>query len=503
MGFAELPEHIRRKLAKPSNFIRVCPINNERTGDVSLCVPTTGQLTVLDALEDHNRVLVQKYRQSYTTTAGAMWLYGRTMQNPGYHGFLVADQKDTAEETFNYIREANSRQPPLLKVAASLGGTRHLWFTNGSQLKILYATTAHLGIGRFADSLVLTEFGLWPNAETAMQRLSPAYRKRPHSKVLIESTPGPKGCLMESMCLAAMEGKGDWLHKFLDWTKDPTVTIPPPAGFKPDNNELTYISAHPGITLGHIYFRRMLLEGEMKGDARLFDNQYPPDPYSGFTVAGVASIPLDAVAEQLKCATLPPKTGDVWEVVPRTEAMRVLVCADPNGYGAAGDPSGLTVWDLVSRCLLAYWTGREDPGVFADRIIRVQRDYAAEIVAIESNNNACVQSCRDKGCPNLYHTSREHPGYYQSHMRKSAAISQAVDMLRGGWGIGALEVLHQLYTYAPDKRGKDHHFDLAITVFMAADFMCSATYLPRAAAPEIHSLPTRANIKKFLRQDAR
>ena len=432
-----------------------------------------------------------------------MWLYGRTMMNPGYRGYLVADEKGTAEEAFAMVNTAYNGQPDMLKVKANLQGTRHLTFSNASRLKILYATKRQLGIGHSSDTLVLTEFGLWQNAARSMFKLAPTYRKRPHSKVLIESTPGPKGCLMETMCLNSMAGKGDWKHIFLDWTKDLTCTIPPPEGFEPDNGELAYIEKHPGITMGHIYFRRMLLEGEMKGDVRLFDNQYPPDPYSGFIVMGTPAIPLDALQKQLTMATVPEQVGEVWSLSERSITDRILIVVDPNGYGETGDPSAITVWDMVTKRLVAYWTGRIDPGLLANKTIRLQKTYGAEIVAVESNNSACIQSCVDKGCESLYHTSRAHPGFYMTQGSKQNGISKAVDMLRTGWDIGATEVLQQLYAYSSVDRKDGHHFDLAITVFIAASIMEGTTYLPRKVTVESPVGITRSQIRKHLKRTAK
>lgn len=497
---------MNKRITRPSTWFKLCPINDEKTGGTRLCKPSGPQSQVHRALAQHNKVIVNKYRQSYTTTVGAMWMYGEVMHHPGWRGFLIADDRDTAEEAFSMITTAYDSQPPQLKVPALRSGTRHLVFDNDSRLKILYATKRHLGIGRSADRLVLTEFGMWQNAAKAMQKLAPTYRKRQHAKVLIESTPGPKGCLMETVWLNALEGKGDWHPEFLKWWLDPTATAKPPVGWTPDEGELAYMNEHPGMTLEHAWFRRMLLEGEMQGDTRLFDNQYPGDEYSGFTTSGTPIIPLDAIAVMLKDSTVPAKQGDVWWLKQRTPHMRILICADPNGYGETGDPSGLTVWDLVSQDLLGYWTGRVDPGLFADIIGRVQRETSAEIVAVESNNSACIQSCVDKGVRNLHHTSRMHPGWYATHQRKTTAIAKAVDMLRTQWGISAREVLHQLLVYSTDSEKRlvsdegSHHCDLAITVFMAADFMAGKYYGSRVVESLATVGVTRTQLKSFMRK---
>lgn len=497
---------MRSRLSRPHTWFRLCPINDEQTGQVRLCKPSGPQSQVHRALAQHNKVIVNKYRQSYTTTVGTMWMYGEVMHNPGWRGFLIADQQDTAEEAFAMINTAYDAQPPQLKVLAAQGGTRHLVFDNGSRLKILYATKRHLGIGRSADRLVLTEFGLWPNAARAMQKLAPTYRKRKHAKVLIESTPGTKGCLMETIWLNALEGKGDWHPEFLRWWLDPTATAPPPPGWVPDQGEVAYLNDHPGMTIEHLWFRRVLLEGEMEGDTRLFDNQYPPNEYDGFTTTGTPVIPYDALREMLTTATMPERSGDVWWMRQCLPFHRVLICADPNGYGTKGDPSGLTVWDMVSGALLGYWTGRLDPGLFADVIGRVQRMTSAEIVAVESNNNACIQSCVDKGVKNLHHTSRMHPGWYATMQRKNKAIAKCVDMLRQGWDISAREVLHQLMVYSTDINKRiltdegSHHCDLAITCFMAADFMAGKFYGAKVESNVSSVGITHSQVKRYMRK---
>jgi len=487
-------------LPRPRLWLKLCPVNDEATGSTRLVKPRPQQRQVLDAIETHNRVIVTKYRQSYSTTAAATWMYGDVMYHPGWRGALVADQQDTAEEAFSMITLAYDGQPASIKVSALRSGTRHLVFSNGSRLKVLYATAERLGIGRSIDRLVLTEFGLWPNAEVGMQRLSPTYRKRKHAKVLIESTPGQKGCLMENMVVNAIAGKGDWHNVFLRWWLDRYCSSVQPVGWQPDNTEIDYINGHPGMTIGHAWFRRMMLEGEMRGDTRLFDNQFPPSELGGFTVLGSPAIPLDAVQAQLDLATSPIPTGDLLLVSDRRSTDRYLIVADPAGFGATGDPSAITLWDLVTHRLIGYWSERTDPGSLADRIMRLQRWYCAEVVAVESNSSACIQALVDRGCIGLYHTSREHPGFYMDIQSKREAITRAVDLLRKGWEIRAREVLMQLYSYTDSNRVQrvaGHHWDLAITVFIAAYIMADGHWSPKNS--DIRTTPIGVTYKDMKR----
>jgi hypothetical protein len=120
------------------------------------------------------------------------------------------------------------------------------------------------------------------------------------------------------------------------------------------------------------------------------------------------------------------------------------------------------------------WSGREDPGRLAARILRIQSAWDCEVV-VESNAPACVQALIGLRCPKLYHTGPSHPGWYMTSVGKSAAIVVLVEMLRANeMKLRTKATIHQLIQWDGEsrKRGKGehgrHHFDRAITVMIAA-----------------------------------
>lgn len=484
---------IRAGLKDPAKYTRLFSIMNEQTGQVAPIPLTPNQTTVLSALREHPRVVVNKYRQSYMTTAGVLWLLGECQWNPGWQGFLIADTSETSAEGFMRAKHAYETMDKRLRIRSKLASQRHLQFQHGGGLRCLTSGSKDPAIGRSIDRLVITELGMWANAAAAMQKISPAYRKRPHSKVLIESTPGPAGCYYEDFWLAALEGNG-WHPIFLKWWDDPTCMSPPPKGWKPDQAELAYMNDHPSMTLGHVYFRRSLLDGEYLGDTRLFDNQYPPNEYDGFTSAGSPAIPLDAIRDMLTRAVAEPEvdheTG-LRIIAEPMEHLRYGIFADPAGFGAKGDPSALTIMDICNREEVAVWEGRIDPGMFADLIGVAQQFYHAEMVVIESNAAACIQSAKDKGVQNLYWTSKQHPGWYATHSRKMQALAKLVGLLReGDIIIHTRRTLHQLMSFDSFEGAKDHHYDRAITMLIVADMLSGTTYLPR-----IHEVQNNVGVK--------
>ena len=79
-------------------------------------------------------------------------------------------------------------------------------------------------------------------------------------------------------------------------------------------------------------------------------------------------------------------------------------------------------------------------------------------------------------------------------------------MLREGWDIEAREVLHQLMVFSKDSEKRivsdegSHHCDLAITVFMAADFMAGKHFSSRVESRVSPVGVTHDQVKRFFKR---
>ena len=299
------------------------------------------------------------------------------------------------------------------------------------------------------------------------------------------------------MWRAALEGKGRFHPVFLEWWRDDTCRLPIPAGFQPTNAELRYLEQHDGMTFENLLFRRRGLDTEFAGDTRLFRSKYPSDPYDGWLGSLDPVMPEDALRELLGSATEDPEEGD-WGVreleAPRANGV-YLITADPAGYGAKGDPSALTVWDAISRTEVGNWSGREDPGKFADRLVMAQSRYGGCLLAVESNAAHCIATLRSRGVERLLWTDKSHPGWYMTSKRLQEAEARTIQLLRErDLNIRSRSTLHQMLDYdgrARDSKssGTGHHFDRAVTVVMAGDILSRRAFTPISLLSEPDASP--------------
>lgn len=463
-----------RAAMQRDKFIEICRIvrEDESIGSLNL---TPTQKQVLQAVTDHRWVMIKKYRQAKITTLMILDLLGQCMYTPGVQGVLIAEKYDTAETAWGRARYAYDYLPDAIKIPTRSGrdpAKREMEFVHGGRIKTITAATGTPAIGNSPDRVVVTEYDEFHDQDNFNAHFFPSVAKRQNARVVMESTPGKQGTTSHTMWLKALEGTSQFHPVFLKWWLDDSCTILDPT-FVPDQTELRIMEELEGITYGHLAFRRARLDTEFIGDDTKFRHKYPSGPYDGWTTESGNVLPSDALLPMLAEAT---STVDNHEHYydEREEGCPYVLTCDPAGYGSDGDPSAITLWNAWDHSEVMSWSGREDPGRLAARIMRIQAAWDCDVV-VESNAPACVQALIGLRCPKLYHTNQNHPGWYMTSVGKSAAIVVLVEMLRADeMKLHTKATIHQLLQWDGEsrKRGKGehgrHHFDRAITVMIAA-----------------------------------
>lgn len=498
------PGLVRKLFATPYAFVSMCRIVREDES-IGYLDPTPAQRRVLEEMARHRWVMVTKYRQAKVTTVMALSLLRDCMYLDGIHGALVAETQATAEDIFERIVYAYNHLPPGARVPLAPGrkpGARHLDFVHGGGIKVLTAGSRAPAVGRSIDRLGITEFGEATWQRKAAINIFPTINKRPNGRVVLESTPGPLGSYHEQMWHRTLVGESRFHPVFLEWWRDESCREDTePGGLDAVEAELS----KKGATGGAIAFRRRALATEFVGDARLFRSKYPTNEYDGWIGSQNPVMPVDVVTRALESSVSdwPDGAGGLAHVAPDVvtsaeEPPRWVgrfIIVDPAGYGTRGDPSAILVFEAGDGKArdIAYWSDREDPGRLARRVRALQEALSVTwsegvrgarrtrtlhpLVVVESNAPACVQSLRDAGCPDLYWTDRNHPGWFAGAQRIQLAEARLVRGLREGEiTIRSRKVLQQLLNYdgadrsahGHDDGGARHHFDLARCAIIGA-----------------------------------
>lgn len=498
---------VQALFATPDAFVSMCMIvrEDESTGFLN---PTPTQKLALQAFADHRWVMVGKFRQAKISTIAVLLLLRDCMYLSGIKGILIAERQATAEDLFERILLAYHNLPEDVQMPLATGrksGATQIHFAHGGSIKILTAGGRSPAIGRSIDRLVITEFGEAQWQRKAAINIFPTLNKRPHARVILESTPGRAGSHHEQMWQLALESRGRFFPLFLDWWRDGSCQADA-RGFTPTLEEQNYRLRHDDMALETLAFRRLSLETEFAGDSRLFSSKYPSDSYDGWIGTNAPVMPVDLLKPLLARAVPDPPMGlfGCHELDAPGEDNRYLITADPAGFGATGDKSALTVWDAINRVEVAFWEDREDPGRFARRLVKVQRRYTKALLAVESNATACIAVLKDGGCRNLLWTDRNHPGWYATDKRLQEAEARLVQLLRQeDLAIRSRGLLHQLVNYDGSRKkrvtgldGTTHHFDRARTAVMAADILSRRRFTRAAMEEEDNAyVPGQVTIK--------
>jgi hypothetical protein len=463
-----------RAAMERDKFIGICRIVREDESIGSLNITPT-QRQVLDACTNHRWVMIKKYRQAKITTLMILDLLGQCMYTPGVQGVLIAEKYDTAETAWGRARYAYDYLPDAIRIPTRSGrdpAKREMEFVHGGRIKTITAATGTPAIGNSPDRVVVTEYDEFSDQDNFNAHFFPSVAKRQNARVVMESTPGRQGTTSHTMWMKALEGSSQFHPVFLKWWLDDSCTAIDPT-FVPDQSELRIMEELEGITYAHLAFRRQRLDTEFVGEDSKFRHKYPYGPYDGWTTESGNVLPSDSLLHMLTDATTTIDNNEHYYEEREEGCPYVLTC-DPAGYGSDGDPSAITLWNAWDHSEVMSWSGREDPGRLAARILRIQQAWDCEVV-VESNAPACVQALVGMRCPKLYHTGPSHPGWYMTSVGKSAAIVVLVEMLRAGeMKLHTKATIHQLLQWDGEsrKRGKGehgrHHFDRAITVMIAA-----------------------------------
>jgi hypothetical protein len=476
------------KHRRTHRFVSSCRIVREDQ-TVGLVDLEPQQREVLDAWEQHRWIMVVKYRQAKVSTALALALMGMVEYTEAVQGLFIAERYDTAETVWNRASYAYTHQPPETKMPLFKGTTaadRQMRFAHNGTVRVISGGGSAPAIGNSPDAVVVTEYPDVPDHDRFNQHFFPTINKRPNARVAFEHTPGLYASVPHTMWLKALEGKGRFHPVFLKWWLDPSIVPITEDGRRrscvdlvPTNEELALVEQLPGITKAHLQFRRDSLDTEFHGDTVLFHHKYPNSPYDGWVSNTNPAVPMQAVQWLLARATqVPDHVEHLYEDPEEDQDCPYLITCDPAGWGETGDPSALKVWHGWDRREVLTWSGREDPGLLADRIMRIQKFFGVKrtVVAVESNKGECLSALRAKGCPNLYNHSEHQPGFPASTQTNADALTDLVDLLRHqDIHVRTQATLHQLLAWDGTGRKKKvksaegtHHYDQAVVCRIAA-----------------------------------
>jgi hypothetical protein len=477
-------------------------------GTVGPIDPTPTQSILFDFFARHRWTYVDKYRQARSSIAHDADILRHIAYSPGQMGLVVGDKEKTYKEQLRRIAIMYAGLPDLVRPElARPASSEAIAFAHLGEIQGLTGGGENPAIGFSPDYALITEYGLFESFDTFNGSFFPAINRRPNGICRIETTPGRYMTEGHEMYLSALDGKGRFAALFLSWWHDESCWLQPPRDFEPTPEERDYRKKVQSfekdaigrpwypyrspllVSDGHLYFRRIAIETEFHGDPRLFDSKYPPTPYEGWLATTNPAVPQDAIEEYLLQAKDTPFGEEVY-FEEREPGCPYALIADGAGFGKSGDPSSFLLVNMWDWSEAGSFEGREDPNLFAKRLMRVQKEWGADVI-VESNKDGVCSSLVTMDCPQM-HWSNGQPGWFASETSKSSEFASLVSMLRKREPkIRSRATLMQMASWDGKGRGratvngKKHHFDRATCwlIFAYAARVLGHSRRPASASP--------------------
>lgn len=526
-------------LARYDAFSRICQTGDSETSETACIVPTIQQMLCLWGIHARHWIYVDKYRQARITTIFLTWLLRDCMYLSGINGVLLANTEEVGKECFRRLRNMYNTLPDEVKVRRAKGKTGSdyaIEFEHGGTIQVLWISGKSQGLGRSIDRLAVTEWGLAPRAQAAVSRVIPAFNRRPNARVVWETTPGMDQSTAQAHWLDALErGFSPDAEAiparvaypiFLEYHRDATCAIKDAVLTDHTEAEVQLQKECPGLTDGHLAFRRSFTRQFLKGQYAHFEHAYPRSPYHGWQGTQNVVLPSDAIAVLMEKALREHETplhpvGRCNVITEPIIGREYLLVADGAKAGDGEDPSAFTVFDRVTWDEVAWWAGRCQPGEFADRIMSASFFYGRPehdegngrakvkrcLTCVEANAGEVVELLKREGHGNLWFRRRAtgNEGWLMTAKSKNAAVGILIDVLTNQEvSIRSIGTLQQLLGFDGRSRaerpiqedGARHHYDRAITILIGVAVLAGYTGLGEPSMTRTGRPSYRARVER-------
>jgi hypothetical protein len=321
-----------------------------KEGDVELLALNYLQIKVCDAIRwcRENgfpcRIIILKPRQKGSSTITTACLYHK-LQRKQSNGLIIGGEFSQTDNLWKITR----RYADLDKMPWPHGSSRITndrgHFANGSSLEKETAQDSEAGRSGTYHFVLATEIGRWKDTPARdsgeiLTGVMACVPDLPDTTVVLESTAqGASGVFYnywndaddwDAVKAQGKEWKGRWIRVFAPWyafdDAVDTLTAHEAESIRrsltADEKELignyqtvdTHGRVHK-ITLGHISWRRKILEGECENDDVKFDREFPTTPQHAFRASSSTRFNKAGLAWQREKATIKPMSLGTLEIV--------------------------------------------------------------------------------------------------------------------------------------------------------------------------------------------
>lgn len=289
------------------------------------------------------RAIVLKGRQQGISTYTEGRFYWRLTHQRGKRAFILTHEDKATANLFAMVSRFWEQAPKEYRPHLGASNAKELVFDLlESKYSVATAGAKDTGRGGTAQLFHGSEIAFWPHAQQHLAGIGQVVPDMADTEVIYESTANGTANVFHELWQMAVRGDSDFMPVFIPWMWQAEYQAPAPAGFELTVEEEEYRDAY-GCTLEQMVWRRRKVNTDFRGDAGLFDQEYPATP----EVAFASSSPRALIKASLVAKAR--KVRDVDALGPK------IMAVDPAEYGD-DDTSVAMRQGRVAR-KLASWHG--------------------------------------------------------------------------------------------------------------------------------------------------
>jgi len=200
------------------------------------------------------RQLVLKARQTGISTYTEGRFYHRVTHSFGVKAYIMTHRQEATDNLFEMTERFHDNCPGPVRPTTGAANAKELSF-QFLQSSFEVNTAGAKGAGRSATIQFLhgSEVAFWEKADAHVDGLLQAVPDAPDTEIIFESTANGPGGIFYNMCMAALNGEGDFELFFIPWFEHGEYRHAPEEGWEPPAAFREYGAAH-GLTADQLHW---------------------------------------------------------------------------------------------------------------------------------------------------------------------------------------------------------------------------------------------------------
>lgn len=232
------------------------------------------------------RAIILKGRQQGCSTYIEGRFFQRTVTNFGLKTFILTHEQAATDNLFGMTQRYLEHYPDNLRPVLGASNAKELVFSKLDS-SFAVATAGNKGAGRSSTAQLFhgSEVAYWPSAKDHQAGIMQTIPLEPGTEIIYESTANGIGDVFHDVWQQGEAGQGGWQSIFVPWFWQLEYRCD---GIELNDEDYEYGEIH-NLDRQQMMWRRYKI-GELGGDVKLFEREYPSSPAEAFSVSDDKSL---------------------------------------------------------------------------------------------------------------------------------------------------------------------------------------------------------------------